>query len=168
MTLFLLGIWGCVQSVGEDWSGVYVIDAYASSESCVDDAQEQDTPANSLALTITDDQMDIMLCNGSLCDQPWWTGWVESLGPRRVSAWVGQALGSPSLDGVPRCSVAWSEVSIRRAATGAPVTLTGEVWQADGVMLDALADCAEVLDAYASKGEAPCVGAWTFEASRAP
>jgi hypothetical protein len=159
---------GCGDTAGADWSGVYAMEGYASSQGCVTEVAEEEAPARSLALSVSAEQLDIMLCQGSVCDHPWWTGWVESVGPRRVNAWVGQALGSPSLDGVPRCSVAWSEVALHRTGVNSPVQVTGEVWQVDGVALDSYGDCAEVLDARASESDAPCVGAWTFEATRAP
>ena len=168
MISLLWGMLGCADTAGVDWSGVYAMDVYASSEGCLSEVMEQAAPSESLAMSVTAEQLDIMLCTDTLCDQPWWTGWVESIGPRKVHAWVGQALGSPSLDAVPRCSVAWSTLSLERAGLDYPVTVTTEVWQADGVALDSHQDCAEVLDAYASEADGPCVGAWTLEATRKP
>ena len=137
------------------------MEGFESSPACLEEAVGGALPSEWIAISVGSAQLDVVLCEGEVCVEPWWSGWAESVGPRRVRGSVAQALGSPSADGTPLCSVAWSEV-LMEESDGGKVRLEGEIWQADGVPLEPYLDCWEVLDAYAESEETPCVGAWRF------
>ena len=162
MKWWLFGIVACAPPEGAHWSGRYAVEGFEASPACLDVAVDADPPSDWIAISVGSSQLDLVLCEGETCVEPWWSGWADSVGPRRVRGSVSQALGSPSADGTPLCSVAWSEVLIEEADDAKNVKLEGEIWQADGVPLEPYLDCWEVLRAYAESDETPCVGAWRF------
>ena len=153
---------GCVPQEGSDWSGRYDVEGFGSSPGCLEEIEEGEAPARAIAVVASSSHLDVLLCEGEACPGPWWSGWVDSIGPKRVRGSVAQAMGSPSEDGTPRCSVAWSTVLMEAHQEPGRTLLEGEIWQADSVPMEPYFDCWEVLDAHVEEQEAQCAGAWQF------
>ena len=168
MKWLMVGLVGCAPQDGAEWSGQYQVDHYESSSGCLEEAVEAEKPASSLGVAVSTSHLDVLLCEGGSCANAWWSGWIDSVGPQRVRASVAQALGSPSRDGTPLCSVAWSSVYMANQEDTGTVTMEGEIWQADSVPLEPYEDCWQVLDAYVEEDAAPCMGAWRFTLTSPP